>query len=88
MAKRKKTLEQKKLADMHRQVYSLNNYSPVSPLKKEIPSTYKQPISTTTLYLKHDILKTLSLTLAILGLQILLFILLKNHIIKVPLVSY
>ena len=82
MAKRKKTLEQKKLADMHRTLYSLNNYSPVASIKQETPIAQKQPILTTTLYLKHDILKTSILTAAILGFQVLLFLLLTNLLIR------
>jgi len=88
MAKRKKTLEQKKLADMHRQVYSLNDYSSSVSLKKQIPSTQIVTQLATTSYLKHDILKTTILTATILAFQILLFILLKNNVVKLPFISY
>ena len=88
MAKRKKTLEQKKLADMHRQVYSLNNYSPTPSVKKAVPNIQQAPQLTTISYLKHDIIKTSILTASILASQVLLFILLKNNIVRVPFVSY
>ncbi|MEX2013069.1 MAG: hypothetical protein WD967_01560 [Candidatus Levyibacteriota bacterium] len=88
MAKRKKTLEQKKLADMHRQVYSLNNYSPAASPRKEVQNTHHESQLTIASYLKRDILKTTILTASILSFQILLFILLKNNIVKVPFISY
>ncbi|MEX2007655.1 MAG: hypothetical protein WD992_02690 [Candidatus Levyibacteriota bacterium] len=88
MTKRKKTQEQKKLADMRHQVYSLNNYPPISSANTEVPGTENSTSLTTVSYLKRDILKTSVLTAAILFSQIILFILLKNKVIAVPFVSY
>ena len=91
MAARHKTLQQKKLADLHRQkfVYTLEN--------KIFPSiarpTDKPYVSNTIAlsnysYIKRDILKTSILTASIIGLQIVLFFILKNHIITLPMVKY
>ncbi|MBI2195775.1 MAG: hypothetical protein HYU48_01905 [Candidatus Levybacteria bacterium] len=88
MAKRKKTLEQKKLADMRHQVYSLDSYSPISSVKREVPSAEHSTSLTTVSYLRHDILKTSILTAAILFSQILLLILIKNRVVSVPFISY
>ncbi len=88
MTKRKKTLEQKRLIDTHRQAYSLNSYTFTSSAKKDYSQTNLAPQTTTISYLKQDILKTSVLTISILMAQIALLILLKNHVVTVPLVSY
>ena len=88
MAKRKKTLKQKIAADMHHQVYSFNNTSSVSLVSKKEKINFQPESVTTTSYLKHDILKTTFLTGAILLFQTILFLMLKNHAIKIPNISY
>ncbi len=88
MAKRKKTREQKMIADMRHQVYSLDNISSSLLVKKKPTVINLNTQISTVSYLKHDILKTFYLTGAILFSQILLLILLKNHILKIPFVSY
>lgn len=87
MAKHKKTLEQKKLADMRHHVYSLDNYLTPSYSSKTDTAVQTNSIPSTS-YLKIDILKTTIVSLSILAFQIILNILLRNHFIKLPLVSY
>ena len=97
MAKARKTREQKKLADLrHNFTHSLvkNTYSkPNSEAKttldvKENPITLLKTQSIISLneypYLMKDLSKTGILTALILGLQIILFFLLKNHTLKIP----
>ena len=86
MAKHKKTLEQKKLADMRHQVYSLDNYIKESFIQKSPLETQSYVASTS--YLKHDIFKTAIISFSILASQVVLNIALRNHILKLPLVSY
>ncbi len=88
MAKRKKTREQKIVADSRHQTYSLSNFSPTFSVKNIAPVVTPGTQTTTISYLKHDILKTSTLTAAILLFQILLLVLLKNHVIRIPVISY
>lgn len=88
MAKHKKTLEQKKQSDMRHQVYSLDNYVAKSPSAKIGIISSGQTTIPSISYLKHDLLKTAILSSSILLLQIILSIALKNHVVKLPLVSY
>ncbi|MBI2028326.1 MAG: hypothetical protein HYT07_01830 [Candidatus Levybacteria bacterium] len=89
MAKHK-TLEQKKLADIRREhfVYSLENKDQPSI---HLPSAAKSQTAITVSpysYIRQDILKTGILTLSIIGVQIVLFFLLKNRIIVFPNITY
>jgi hypothetical protein len=97
MAKKRKTREQKKLAGLHHNfTHALNSQIPpavkiqiqakdvISPLSKpnQQISTNKYP------YLVKDLSKTGALTLGILAFQIILFVLLKNHIATIPGIGY
>lgn len=97
MAKKRKTRDQKKLADLHHKfVHTLTSQTlpavkiqiqpkaTVSPSSKpnQLISTNKYP------YLIKDLSKTGTLTMGILAFQIILFILLKNHIATIPGIGY
>ena len=89
MAKRKKTRQQKMIADIRHQVYSLEGSSSISVEKTPpIPSIPQIVQATSYNYLKHDLIKTAFLTGIILAVQSILFFLLKNHILTIPKVSY
>lgn len=99
MANHRKTLEQKKIADLRHKFYSLDQ-TRLSSNSKSFPSVRtnlfsqsKNVATTASLtnkypYLLHDILKTGVLTGLILIVQIILFFLLKNKIIVLPAVGY
>nr|MBI5455730.1 hypothetical protein [Candidatus Levybacteria bacterium] len=93
MAKVRKTREQKKLADLrHNFTHSLakNTYpkAKITLEVKENPITSPKTQSVISLneypYLIKDLSKTGILTALILGFQIVLFFLLKNHTLKIP----
>ena len=99
MAKKRKTREQKILADL-RHSFQHNSIS-VAPLAGKTETTFStnapsvvrgKTASTTTLtaypYLAKDLAKTAILTLAIFAFQIILLALLKNHILIVPGIGY
>lgn len=90
MAKRKKTRQQKIIADTRHKLYSLQGSYSVSirENKEPILPTPQVAQTTTYTYLKHDLLKTAFLTGAILAIQSILFFLLKNHLFTIPTVSY
>jgi hypothetical protein len=97
MAKKRKTREQKKLADLRHtftHVYVGQIPSAVKnqiELKDKISQAYKpkQPILTNQYpYLVKDLSKTGVLTLAILAFQIILFTLIKNHAFSIPGIVY
>jgi hypothetical protein len=92
MAKRK-TRQQKVIADLRRQVYAtkLENFSIEKPLEKKSESVNLPKISfaaknTTSIglvninFLVKDLQKTLILTLSIIAVQLILLAVLKNHI--------
>ncbi|KKS10890.1 MAG: hypothetical protein UU67_C0093G0003 [Candidatus Daviesbacteria bacterium GW2011_GWB1_41_5] len=91
MAKKRKTREQKQIADLrhnfiHQTVVNTFEARPAFPKISE-----KKPVTTSYLaypYLAKDLTKTFLLTASIIGVQILLFISLKTHIIKIPGISY
>ena len=93
MAKRRKTREQKKIADLrhsftHSLVKSndseakivLQNKKNIIPLIKSQPLAYINEYP----YLIKDLSKTGLVTSLILGFQVILFFLLKNHTLKIP----
>lgn len=93
MAKRRKTREQKKLADLrhiiqHKTVsYTFDTSTP--SIKNEAKSTPQSPANTASYsYLMHDLTKTVTLTAVIIGVQIFLFLLLKTHFLKIPGITY
>ncbi len=85
--KHKKTRKEKIIADYRHQVYSLENKN-ISSLENVNPTTaiHNDPHSYS--YVLHDVSKTLMLTLALIGLQIILFFLLKKHILSIPYLNY
>jgi len=102
MAKHRKTLQQKKIADLRHKFYSFDQVR-LGFDSKNIPSvksnTFPETkdiknVSTTIYpmnkypYLLHDIAKTGILTSSIVAIQLILFILLKNKIILLPMVNY
>lgn len=93
MAKRRKTREQKKLADLrhiiqHKAInYTFDTSSP--SVKNEAKSSPQVSASTINYsYLIHDLTKTVTLTAVIIGAQIFLFLLLKTHFLKIPGITY
>ena len=92
MAKRRKTREQKKLADLrhnftHSFVQNVHSEANIKLETKENANISKtQPATSLNEYpyLLKDLSKTGILTALILGFQIILFFLLKNHTLKIP----
>ena len=84
MSRHKKTRQEKVTADLRRQhfVYTFQNKNP------EISSVKAVAIIPTYSYIRRDIIKTFTLTLSIVGFQIFLYFLLKNHILALPMVKY
>ncbi|OGH03115.1 MAG: hypothetical protein A2798_01655 [Candidatus Levybacteria bacterium RIFCSPHIGHO2_01_FULL_37_17] len=87
MSRKRKTREQKKLADIRHQfnhpsprlTYDANPTIVQSEIKVQL-NAYP--------YLKKDLIRTALLSSTIIGLQIILFLILKNHLIKLPGISY
>lgn len=97
MAKRRKTREQKKLADLrHSFVHSAQSITKFEAKNLSISSikvpSIEKVSNTVSLepypYLVKDLSKTGLLTLTILALQIVLFYLFKNHILIIPGINY
>jgi hypothetical protein len=97
MAKKRKTREQKKLADLrHNFTHSLENSTTFEAKYRLQPKTSVAPLVKTKTptsqslypYLAKDLTKTGLLTAGIVFFQITLFILLKNHILTIPGLSY
>jgi hypothetical protein len=94
MAKKRKTKEQKKLADL-RHNFEHTYKLPASPsvsIKPAYNTKIEAKTSTISInsypFLKKDLSKTGLLTLGILAFQIILFFILKNHIIVLPGINY
>ena len=96
MGKRRKTYKEKVIADLRRKVYSLEGQKPLYLEAKESKITSNIPFYTQAStaivsshsYLTKDIFKTAILTGAILLFQFILYFLLKNHILTLPIVKY
>lgn len=96
MSKRRKTRQQKIIAEFRRQVSpSVKSEKPIATLSQatfSLPTM--QPVkpvavqTASTAYLKYDIAKTGVLTLAIIAAQLVLFFLLKHHTLVVPNLAY
>lgn len=94
MAKKRKTRDQKKLADL-RHNFS-HSYSPSYTTPKTLNTLINTKIEAKTTvinrneypFLKKDLSKTALLTLSILLFQTLLFLSLKNHIFMIPGINY
>ena len=86
MSKHKKTRKEKTIADYRHQVYILKNNIPLSnPTVTTIAVNEGYDFTANIL---KDVLKTTILTCAIVIAQIILFFLLKRHIINLPIVKY
>ena len=96
MGKKRKTYKEKIIADLRRKVYSLEAQKPNSWEAKESKIISSMPFhnkATTVpinshIYLSKDIFKTGILTASVIGIQIILFLILKKHILVLPGVSY
>jgi hypothetical protein len=87
MAKKRKTREQKRLADKrHDFHHSLTTQRVELPLKPIISTTPKKEIEYP--YLAKDLTRTVILSSLIIGFQFFLFLILKNHFINIPGISY
>lgn len=86
----RKTRKQKIIADYRRSLYSLENKNtsfnipvqtlPVNAVNKKDSYSYTHVV--------NDIFKTSILTICIIAAQIILFFLLKNHVLKIPGIIY
>lgn len=85
--KHKKTLKQKIIADYRHQIYSLENKN-IYPSENINSPTTLHVDKPSYSYILHDISKTLILTLALIGSQIILFFLLTKRILSIPYLSY
>ena len=95
MAKKRKTRDQKKLADLrHNFTHSISEQKVHLEAKIQTQTTkplFKpQAISSVNAYpfLAKDLSKTALLTAVILGFQIVLFVLVKNHTLIIPGLTY
>jgi hypothetical protein len=96
MGKTRKTHREKLIADLRRKVYSLEAQQPSFSQEKESKSIVNMPYHTASttiaikshVYLTRDLFKTSILTGIIVLIQLILFFLLKNHILTLPIVKY
>ena len=90
MAKNRKTREQKKLSDLRHNFKHqiVNNTFEVKTSSIKIETKTPSAIHTLYPYLIKDLTKTLTLTTAIIAVQIILFAILKNHLITIPNLIY
>jgi len=97
MAKNRKTREQKKLADLRHTFNHVFVGQETSAVKTQmqlgsaISLSYKPKASISTNqfpYLIRDLSKTGILTIAILAFQVILFILIRIHVLKIPGIVY
>ena len=93
MAKKRKTKEQKKLADSRHSFSHIIANQPVFTIKTNIKEhTINKSLKNTETYspketypfLIKDLSKTGILTTAILGFQVILYFLLTNHLLRIP----
>ena len=97
MAKKRKTREQKKLADLRHTfthsivTHQLPQANITLPRTVDLKIVKQTPTAVSTdvyAYVVKDLSKTAFLTAIILGIQIVLFFMLKNHIFTIPALSY
>jgi hypothetical protein len=86
MSKHKKTRKEKIIADYRHQVYILKNNIPLSNPTATAIAVRESPDFTVNIL--KDVLKTTILTCTIVVAQLILFFLLKRHIINLPIVKY
>ena len=93
MSKKRKTRQEKKIADLRNQLFQVNKNTHVLPLSASKDSQRIQPQNQPSITLIHlyptehiqkDLLKTIYVTAAAIGLQLLLFFLLKHQLFRVP----
>lgn len=95
MAKKRKTLQEKKRSEVRKGETRIKTSETVPSSTHQVTPTFSytftkesQVKSTVHHYsLKHDLYKTLSLSLGIIFFQLILFSLLHNHTLVLPLVS-
>jgi len=85
-AKHKKTRKEKIIADYRHQVYILENKN--MPSNNPLPAIAVSENSYFSTHVLKDVLKTGMLTFSIIGGQIILFFLLKRHILSIPNLNY
>jgi hypothetical protein len=85
MSKHKKTRKEKVIADYRHQVYILKNNTPLNSVTTTVAIKENYDFTADIL---RDVLKTTVLTCTIVALQIVLFFLLKRHVISLPIVKY
>ena len=83
-AEHKKTRREKIIADYRHNIYILKS----SPVKNINPTTAIKNPTNSYSYVLHDISKTGILTLVIIFIQIILFVLLRKHILSIPNLNY
>ncbi len=92
MGKRRKTYKEKLISDLRRKVYNPEglNTASFAPEKKNpvLLQNQAQLDQSQYPYLLKDISKTAILTASIIAVQILLFFVLKKHIVVLPGVTY
>ncbi len=86
-AKHKKTRKEKIIADYRHNIYSLKNQN-IPPVKPSVVTTTINAVSNPYSHVIGDISKTTMLTIFIIVGELILFFLLKNHIIIIPKISY
>jgi len=86
MSKHKKTRKEKIIADYRHQVYILKDNN--IPLSNPATTIAIKESSDYTADILRDVLKTTILTCGIVVLQIVLFFLLRRHIVNLPIVKY
>ena len=86
-AKHKKTRKQKIIADLNRNIYTLKNKN-ISSLNPTINAITFNKGQYSYSYVFHDVMKTGILTFVIAALELILFFLLKNHMITIPKINY
>lgn len=89
MGRNKKTRQQKVIADLRRQISSAQPEStvkspPTISHKEYVPATQPSTFLYSHTYLRHDLLKTISVTAVLLGIEVLLVFLSQKHIISLP----
>ena len=90
MAKTRKTREQKRLSDLRHNFKHqiVNNTFDVKVSSVKIATNLSSVTHASYPYLVKDLTKTITLTAAIVAVQIILFTILKNHIIIIPNLTY
>ena len=96
---KKKTRQEKKIAELQKRLtlqQTVSHHTSTSSVVKKATYTFAQPTtfhkSTPQIYeyayVTHDIIKTMVLTFSIIAFQVILFFLLRIHVLKLPGLSY